>query len=390
MRLLAIALGRPEGGDALREWRSRPEFAERMAFAEPCAMTSAAPAFPWQRWSNSTVESAGADLVLSNPDLVVRCADPLNCEVRLSRLAHVAVTPNDRFYVRNHFPVPAIDADRWQLRVSGHVTDSLDFSLPELRHMPAQTLTVTLECAGNGRSMFNPPIDGEPWGLGAVSTAEWTGVALSEILDRADVQPNASHLVFRGADGFERGLGLETPVLLAYEMNGLPMAANHGYPLRAIVPGWYAVAGVKWLVEVEVTDRPFDGYYQVERYVYDRDTPVTRMHVRSLVTAPEEGAPVKLGDLTIEGLAWSGSNPIARVDVSVGDGDWLEANLLGQPNLYAWQRWQLITRIDRPGSILIRSRATDSSGATQPPEAEWNRLGYGNNSIQTVTFRARL
>jgi len=99
---------------------------------------------------------------------------------------------------------------------------------------------------------------------------------------------------------------------------------------------------------------------------------------------------VKLGDLTIEGLAWSGSNPIARVDVSVGDGDWLEANLLGQPNLYAWQRWQLITRIDRPGSILIRSRATDSSGATQPPEAEWNRLGYGNNSIQTVTFRARL
>jgi len=335
------------------------------------------------------VESAGADLVLSNPDLVVRCADPLNCEVRLSRLADGAVTPNDRFYIRNHFPVPTVDAERWLLHVHGHVKKPLGISLRELTAMPAQTLTVTLECAGNGRSMFNPPIDGEPWGLGAVSTAEWTGVALSEILDRADLQPNGSHLVFRGADGFERGLGLKTPVLLAYGMNGKPLAANHGHPLRAIVPGWYAVAGVKWLSEIEVTDRPFEGYYQVERYVYDRNRPVTRMGVRSIVTAPEEGASVKLGDLAIEGLAWSGSNPIARVDVRVGDGDWLEANLLGQTNRYAWRRWQLITRIDRPGSILIRSRATDSSGATQPADAEWNRFGYGNNSIQTVTVQAR-
>jgi DMSO/TMAO reductase YedYZ molybdopterin-dependent catalytic subunit len=334
------------------------------------------------------VESAGADLVLSNPDLVVRCADPLNYEVRLSRLAHGAVTPNDRFYVRNHFPVPAIDADRWRLRVSGQVTDSLDFSLPELRRMPAQTLTVTLECAGNGRSMFTPPIEGEPWGLGAVSTAEWTGVALSEILDRADLQPSASHLVFRGADGFERGLGLETPVLLAYEMNDLPLAANHGYPLRAIVPGWYAVAGVKSLVEIEITDRPFEGHYQVERYIYDSDTPVTLMRVRSLITEPEEWATVGPGDLTIEGLAWSGSSPVALVEVSVGDGEWLAASLVGRAKRHAWRRWRLVTRIDRRGEIEIRSRATDSSGATQPAQADWNRLGYGNNSIQTVTVRA--
>ena len=320
-------------------------------------------------------------------DLVVRRADPLNCEVRLSRLADGVVTPNDRFYIRNHFPVPTIDGARWRLLVHGLVSDPVLFSLAELMRMPAQRQRVTLECAGNGRSMFDPPIEGEPWGLGAVSSAEWTGVALSEVLARADLQPTASHLVFRSADGFERGLHVETPVLLAYEMNGQPLPANHGFPLRAIVPGWYAVAGVKWLNDIEVTDKPFDGYYQVERYVFDGHTPVTLVRVRSLITEPEEGANVEIGDLTIEGLAWSGSSPIARVDVSVGGGDWLEADLAGQPDRYAWRRWRISTRVDRSAELEIRSRATDSSGAAQPAEAGWNRLGYGNNSIQTVKVR---
>jgi len=328
------------------------------------------------------VETPGADLV-------VRRADPLNCEVRLSRLVDGVVTPNDRFYIRNHFPVPAIDPERWRLRVHGLVTEPLEISLPQLTRMPAQRLRVTLECAGNGRSMFDPRIEGEPWGLGAVSTAEWTGVALSEILGRSGVDPTASHLVFRGADGFERGLGVETQVLLAYEMNGRPLPSNHGYPLRAIVPGWYAVAGVKWLSEIEVANRPFAGHYQVERYIFDSGTPVTLMRIRSLITEPEDGAHIELGDLTIEGVAWSGSSPIARVDVSVGDGDWIAADLLGQPDRYAWRRWRLVTRIDRPAELELRSRASDSSGSPQPAQAEWNRLGYGNNSIQTVTVRAR-
>ena len=153
------------------------------------------------------------------------------------------------------------------------------------------------------------------------------------------------------------------------------------------VPGWYAVAGVKWLNDIEVTDKPFDGYYQVERYVFDGHTPVTLVRVRSLITEPEEGANVEIGDLTIEGLAWSGSSPIARVDVSVGGGDWLEADLAGQPDRYAWRRWRISTRVDRSAELEIRSRATDSSGAAQPAEAGWNRLGYGNNSIQTVKVR---
>jgi len=321
-------------------------------------------------------------------DLIVRRADPLNCEVRLSRLADGAVTPNDRFYIRSHFPVPAIDDERWRLRVRGQVAEELELSLPELMRMANQTLPVTLECAGNGRSMFEPRIDGEPWGLGAVSTAEWTGLALSEILDRAVLRPSATHLIFRGADGFERGLALGIPVLLAFAMNGQPLPANHGFPLRTIVPGWYAVTGVKWLTDIEVTDKPFGGYFQVERYVFDRDTPVTRMRVRSLITEPEDGATLDVGELTIAGLAWSGSGPVERVDVSVDGGGWVQARLSGS-GLYAWRRWELDTRVDRPGEVAIRSRATDAEGNMQPERADWNRLGYGNNSIQTVKVRAR-
>jgi DMSO/TMAO reductase YedYZ molybdopterin-dependent catalytic subunit len=331
------------------------------------------------------VETPGTDLIL-------RRADPLNCEVRLSRLADGDVTPNDRFYVRNHFPVPTIDAERWRLRVYGHVKVRLDISLRELRRMSAVTLPVTLECAGNGRTFFNPHIEGEPWVLGAVSTAVWKGIALSDILDCAELQATAKHLIFRGADGFERSLSVnevrESPVLLAFEMNGDQLPVQHGRPLRVIAPTWYAVTSVKWLTEIDVSDLPSGGYYQVERYVYDNHTPVGLMRVRSLITDPEECAEVELGDLTIQGLAWSGAGLLARVEVAVGDGAWNEVEMLGQRARYAWRRWRLVTPIDRPGEIRLRSRATDSGGETQPEEATWNRHGYGNNSIQTVTVRA--
>jgi DMSO/TMAO reductase YedYZ molybdopterin-dependent catalytic subunit len=331
------------------------------------------------------VETPGADLI-------VRRADPFNCEVRLSRLADGDVTPNDRFYIRNHFPVPKIDPERWRLRVHGHVEKRLDISLPELRRMPAVTLPVTLECAGNGRAFFNPPIEGEPWALGAVSTAVWKGIALSEILDYAEVQATAKHLIFRGADGFERSLSVDevrkSPVLLAFEMNGDQLPAQHGRPLRVIAPKWYAVTSLKWLTEIEFSDQPSRGYYQVERYVYDSHTPVGLMRVRSLIIEPEDCAEVELGALTIQGLAWSGAGPVARVEVAAGDSPWTEAEMLGQRARYAWRRWRLVTSIDMPGEIRLRSRATDSGGDTQPEEASWNRLGYGNNSIQTVTVRA--
>ncbi len=324
-------------------------------------------------------------------DLVVVREDPFNAEVRLSRLSEGGVTPNERFYVRSHFTTPSIDATDWRLRVHGMVGKELSLGLDDLRQMPVREEAVTLECAGNGRSMFRPKVEGEPWALGAVSTAAWKGAPLSGVLGAAGLDARAKHLVFRAAEGFERSLSLDEArqAMVVFEMNGRPLPVEHGHPVRLVVPGWYAVASVKWLTDVEVTDRPFEGHFQTDRYVYewpDRREPVTQLKVRSLVTHPEDGSAVRAGRFVIRGLAWSGMGAVTRVEVSLGSGRWAEAALRGSGR-YAWRQWELTAQVERPGRLAIRSRATDASGQTQPEHAEWNRLGYGNNSIQTVSVR---
>ena len=341
--------------------------------------------------------------------LVVHRAHPLNCETSIPALIGGTVMPNARFYVRNHFQIPTFDAPAFRLTVGGLVDRPLAVGLRDLMNMPSRTHAVTLECAGNGRTLFDPPIEGEKWNLGAVSTAEWTGVSLNEVLERAGVRPGAREVLFRGADGgsvdghngairFERSLPLDHArdgdALLAYAMNGEPLPVHHGYPLRLIVPGWYAVASVKWLTEIELLDRPFSGHYQDDKYMYvtERDgrtirEPVTLQRVRSLITEPAPGHQQGPGELTIRGVAWSGAAPITRVDVSLDGGSWREARLVGDRKRYSWQWWELLTRIDTPGTTTIRARATDLAGRTQPERAEWNRLGYGNNSIQEISVR---
>ncbi len=341
--------------------------------------------------------------------LVVHRAHPLNCETSIPALIGGAVMPNANFYARNHFQIPLLDPASWRLEVRGLVDRSLSLTLRELQNMPSQSLVVTLECAGNGRSQLTPPISGEPWRFGAVSTAEWTGVPLVEVLSRAGIKSTAKEVLFRGADGgtvegradltrFERSLNVDeasaSQALLAYAMNGEPLPVQHGYPLRLIVPGWYAVASVKWLTEIEVIDRAFSGHFQTDRYYYEwrrnggvTREPVTLQRVRALITDPAPGQVIRRGDLTVRGVAWSGAAPIARVEVSVGDGAWREARLVGNPKRYSWQWWELATRMDQPGTISLRARATDLAGRTQPEEPEWNRLGYGNNSVQELLVR---
>jgi DMSO/TMAO reductase YedYZ molybdopterin-dependent catalytic subunit len=340
--------------------------------------------------------------------LVVHRAHPLNCETSIPALIGGLVMPNAHFYVRNHFQIPTFDAGSFRLTVGGLVERPLSLGVRDLQNLRSQTLVVTLECAGNGRTLFDPPIEGEKWNLGAVSTAEWTGVPLVEVLDRAGVRTGAREVLFRGADcgtvegrstpiHFERSLQLDqardADVLLAYAMNGEPLPIQHGYPLRLIVPRWYAVASVKWLTEIELIDAPFDGYYQGNKYWYEweRDgrptrEPVTLQRVRALITEPGANEEVRRGDVVIRGVAWSGAAPIARVDVSVG-GSWQEAHLIGERHRHCWQWWELITRIEQPGMTIVRARATDLAGRAQPERAEWNRLGYGNNAIQTVPIR---
>jgi DMSO/TMAO reductase YedYZ molybdopterin-dependent catalytic subunit len=341
--------------------------------------------------------------------MVMHRAHPLNCETSIPALLGGVVMPNARFYMRNNFRMPDLDAATFRLAIGGLVERSQSFTIRDLQNMPSKTQVVTLECAGNGRALFDRPTEGEKWGLGAVSTAEWTGVPLVEILDRAGVRQGVKDVLFRGADGgavegrsesmrFERSLRIDDArdgdVLLAYAMNGEPLPVEHGYPLRLIVPRWYAVASVKWLTEIELIDRTFTGHYQGDKYRYEweRDgrivsEPVTLQRVRALVTEPSPHTEVGAGELAIRGVAWSGAAPIARIDVSVNGGDWQEARLVSERNRYSWQWWELITRVEKSEHLVLRARATDLAGRTQPERAEWNRLGYGNNAIQEVPIR---
>ncbi len=338
--------------------------------------------------------------------LIVHSADPLNGETSLPALMGGIVMPNAKFYIRNHFQIPKFDLANWRLCVSGLVEHSFNLTWRDIVNMRSESKPVTLECAGNGRSKLVPAVSGEQWNFGAVSTAEWTGVPLQEVLDRAGVKSTGQHIIFRGADRgqveggaeiirFERSLSVsqarESEPLLAYAMNGEALPLQHGFPVRLIVPGWYAVASVKWLTEIEVVDRPFQGYYQTEKYQFEREVngriekePLTLQRVRSLITEPAEAAQVDRGELAVRGVAWSGAAPIERVDVSLDDGPWQEARILGQPQRHSWQWWELIIRVDGPGQHWIRCRATDMDGGTQPESPEWNPAGYCNNVLQQV------
>ncbi len=342
--------------------------------------------------------------------LVTVSANPLNCEAPVSALGERVSTPNQHFFVRTHFPLPKLNPSTWRLQIGGRVERPLSLSLQDLRALPSRTVTVTLECAGNGRSLFHPPVPGqEPFGLGAVSTAEWTGVSLAEVLERAGPKVGAREAILRGADGgaverltspihFERSLSLDdiraSGAILAHTMNGVDLPIEHGYPLRAIVPQWYALASVKWLSEIEVVNQPFSGHYQGHEYMFEWTKngetvrePVTWMRVRALITEPRDE--VARGELAVRGLAWSGEAAIKRVEVSVNDGPWQEALLLGDGTAYSWQQWELITQLNEPGEVTLRARATDLAGHTQPDEPERNTKGYGGNAVEQVRIHCR-
>src|SRR5437899_7983577 len=243
---------------------------------------------------------------------IVRGEDPLNLEMPFSTLDSF-ITPTESFYVRTHFPIPSIDRDAWWLRVEGDVENPFAINYEQLLELESMTVPVTLECAGNNRNFLEPKVKGVQWRLGAVGTAEWTGVSLSVLLDRAKPKPQASEVVLEGADGgiledpksppgklhFARSIPLEkarADVLLAYKMNGSDLPSEHGFPVRAIVPGWYAVASVKWLQRIIVTDQPFTGYYQTIDYAYWKRreqeaelTPVAEVQIKAEIAKPAEG-----------------------------------------------------------------------------------------------------
>jgi DMSO/TMAO reductase YedYZ molybdopterin-dependent catalytic subunit len=306
-------------------------------------------------------------------------------------------TPNDLFFVRDHFTDAKIDAATWRLRVHGAVKQELSLSVDDLKRMPATTLPVVVECAGNMRVNFQPKTEGTQWGNGAVSNGEWTGVPLKLLLEQAGLKPEAIEIVCEGGDSgkvirelpVEKALAPET--LVAYQLNGADIPVSNGYPLRLIVPGWVGVAQIKWLARLEARTTPFDSYYNTRHYVLTVPGKPKESYninrIKSVIIRPVTGAPIKAGPLLIEGLAWSGSGTITRVEVSVdGNKTWTDAQLLEPRQRWGWTRWQYQIAQPPSGALTLSSRATDDAGNTQPPSVAWNRYGYGYNAIQTVTF----
>ncbi len=334
---------------------------------------------------------------------------PLNAEAPSDGLQHAA-TPTDAHYVRSNFTEPVLDHEQYRLLVQGEVQHACAFSLAELRAFPQHAVHITMECAGNDRLGMRPLPSGEPWGSGAVSTAAWSGVRLHDVLQAAGVNERAIEVLAEGADRgprsdagtnrdipFARSLPLDTALhadtLLAMDMNGAPLPVLHGAPVRLIVPDWYGMASVKWVVRLAACASPFDGYFQRTRYVYDDASgvsPVTRTRVKSMITSPRDGDSIVGDAITVTGWAWSGYGPITRVELAVDGGDsWQDATLGAPASPHAWTPWRCTIGPLLAGRIVLRSRATDVTGARQPDTAIWNRLGYGNNAVRPVLLHVR-
>jgi len=317
------------------------------------------------------------------------------------------LTPNELFFVRHHWTPALPDRGTWRLVVDGEVARPLALSLPELKRLPASSVTCVLQCAGNGRGLQQPPVPGVQWGQGAVGNARWTGVRVKELLNRAGVRGSARHLHTFGSDTppgrvppFHRSLELDKALedgIVAYAMNGESLPPLHGAPARLVVPGWAGDHWMKWLTRLSAQPEPQQGFYMDVAYRYPKSpgqpgvtfkpeemTPVTELLVKSVcVAAP---ARVSLGARAIlRGFAFSGAPDIARVELSDDDGvTWHPARLDARHDPYAWRRWSYAWTASRPGRTRILTRATDSRGTTQPRDPVWNQSGYLSNGWHTV------
>ncbi|HJS31239.1 MAG TPA: sulfite oxidase [Alphaproteobacteria bacterium] len=351
-------------------------------------------------------------------DLILLQEKPLNAEAPAHFLDD-AVTPAEKFFIRNNggVPDPIADANSWKLVVDGEVNKKLELTLGELkRRFKPVTLQLQLECGGNGRSFFTPETRGNQWGHGAVGCAQWTGVPLAEVLKAAGLKPSAVYTGHYGADPhlsgdpnrptISRGVpikkAMDEHTLIAWAMNGKPIPQVNGAPLRLVVPGWPGSASQKWVTRIWVRDKVHDGpgmggfSYRVTRtpMVPGGKTPETNtrilesMPVRSVITNVAHGTELATGtrELGLRGHAWAGEKTVRAVHVSIDYGaTWRATEVLMPRNKYAWQRWRTKIRLPSEGYYEIWARATDADGRAQPSVAgNWNPQGYGGNPMHRV------
>lgn len=327
-------------------------------------------------------------------------------------------TPNDQFYVRWHWAVipTSVDAAAFRLSVRGHVNQTLSLSIGDLLKLPRVELAAVNQCSGNSRGFYLPRVPGAQWAHGAMGNAQWTGVLLKDVLDRAGVKPGAVQVRFNGLDepvvpdapDFRKSLDIDHArdgeVMIAFAMNGEQLPLLNGFPLRLIVPGWYSTYWVKMLSDIEVLDRKDDNYWMATAYTVPdtphanikpgqtgvKMVPISRMVPRSFFTNIADGASLPAGAVaTIRGIAFGGDAGVARVELSMDDGRaWQPATLGEDHGKYSLRRWQLdIPQLMKGGHSLM-VRCTNAAGDIQPAASNWNTGGFMRNVVETVQLTA--
>lgn len=323
-------------------------------------------------------------------------------------------TPNDRFFVRWHWSVipTQINVDTFRLAVHGHVDKPLSLSLKELMALPHIEYAAVNQCSGNSRGFFQPRVAGGEWGNGGMGNARWTGVRLKDVLDRAGVKPGAVQVRFNGldnppvADGpdFIKSLSVDHArdgeVMIAFAMNGRPLPLLNGFPLRVVVPGWYATYWVKMLNDIEVLDSPDTNFWMKTAYLIP-DTPhadmkpgqtglsmvpINRLNPRSFITNVKAGATLPAGKpASVRGIAFGGDTGVKQVDFSADGGrTWHAARLGKDEGKYGFRRWETRFTPKAKGTIVLMVRATNSNGEVQPADANWNPSGFMRNIIEST------
>jgi sulfite oxidase len=365
----------------------------------------------------SPLLSWAADSSLAVPGkegLIVRSYRFLDLETPVEYF-NTWLTPAGHFFVRNHMHEPStIDPAQWKLSIAGAVEKPYTLTLAELNRLETHSVVNTLECAGNGRAFQSPKVPGVQWQKGAVSTGRFSGPRLHDLLQRAGVKPAGKQVMFRGLDEvpgkvppFIRSIPIEKALdpdtLVATHLNGAALPKHNGFPARTLVPGWVGAASCKWLTEIKVLDKEFEGNFMSPAYrmpnqpvkpgetVKPEDThPVTALNVKSVISSPADGSTASTPVVHIQGVAWAGEADVVRVEISTDGGhSWRPAELGKEQAHYAWRLFNYKWKAPGSGTYAIAARATDSQGRTQPASPIWNPSGYLNNAIDQVTIHVQ-
>jgi DMSO/TMAO reductase YedYZ molybdopterin-dependent catalytic subunit len=346
--------------------------------------------------------------------MILQRTRPPMLETPLEVFDEGVLTPNARFFVRWHWSVipTKVNVDAFRLKVHGHVKQPLSLSLADLAALQPFEIVAVNQCSGNSRGYFGPRVAGGEWGNGAMGNARWTGVRLKDVLDKAGVKAGAAAVRLDGLDeppvpdapDFMKSLAIDHArdgeVMIAYAMNGEPLPLLNGFPLRIVVPGWYATYWIKMLSDIEVLDQPDDNYWMKTAYLIPdtpgadvkpgqagvKTIPINRMNPRSFITNIKAGAAVRAEEITqVRGIAFGGDTGVKRVDFSADGGKtWEPASLGRDEGKYSFRRFDVRFKPTTPGNQTLMVRCTNVSDVAQPERPNWNPAGFMRNVIESI------